>query len=182
MFSWCVHHDVAKVVQPQCHDMARVVDGGCLFITEIWLEVMWGECFIHVFLVLLTLDAPVKGNGQQWNVKSHGRIADVIFKWSLKGEEMTDVGRKKSTNDMLPHQRSPRFTRRFRVQNLRFRFHQSLNLNTSMGFRSKDLMDQTPNCWSGSGSNPVLEVQEPDCGQSRVQIVPENPRVTRDNP
>ena len=80
---------------------------------------------------------------------------------------MTDVGRKESTNDMLPHRRSPRFAGRFRVQNLRFRFHQSPNLNTSMEFRSEDLVDRTPNRQSGSGSNPVLEVREPDRGQSR---------------
>jgi len=35
-----------------------------------------------------------------------------------------------------------------------------------MGFRSGDLLDQTPNRRLGSGSNPVLKVREPDRGQS----------------
>lgn len=39
------------------------------------------------------------------------------------------------------HWRSLRFAIRFEVQNLRFRFHQSLNLNLPIGFRSKYLMD-----------------------------------------
>jgi hypothetical protein len=59
-----------------------------------------------------------------------------------------------------------RFATRSEVQNLQFRFPQSPNPNFSMGFRSEDLLNQTLNRRSGSGSNPVLTVREPDRGQS----------------
>ena len=59
-----------------------------------------------------------------------------------------------------------RFGRRFKVQNIRSGFNQSPNTNFSMRSRSGNLLDCTPNHRSGPGSNPVLEVQEPDRGQS----------------
>ena len=62
---------------------------------------------------------------------------------------------------------SVRFAMRFDVRNLRSRFDQSLNTNLWMGFRSANLLDWTLNHWSGSGSNLVLAVWEPDHEQSR---------------
>ena len=61
------------------------------------------------------------------------------------------------------------FLWRFKIRNLQSRFHQSLNMNLSMGFQSGDLLDWILNCGLGSGLNPVLEVQEPDCGQSTCE-------------
>jgi len=59
------------------------------------------------------------------------------------------------------------FTRRFKVPNLQSRFHQSLNTNLWIGFRSDGLADHTPNLRSGPGSNLILTVREPEHEQSR---------------
>ena len=77
---------------------------------------------------------------------------------------MGDAGRAKDECTYTGDCRAvTRFTTRSEV---RFRFPQSPNLNFSMGFRSEDLLDWTLNRRSGSGSNQVLEVREPDHGQS----------------
>ena len=64
-----------------------------------------------------------------------------------------------------------RFSRRFEVQNLRSGFSCSLNMNLSMRFRSGELLNRTPNPQSGPGSDPVLEVREPDHSQSTYDAV-----------
>jgi len=44
-------------------------------------------------------------------------------------------------------------------------------MNLSMGVQSRDLLDQTLNHGLGSGLYLVLEVREPDCGQSNEKDI-----------